>query len=186
MRYLDDYLALWSHAREKLEEFLKFVNQIDAKIQFTMEVEDGERLPFLDVEVVRFNGTLKKKLYQRSPMQVIILNFRSHHNYRLKIGIMRSMIIRSLRLTDAEFWEDELDKLTRILLGNGYPIEVIQSSIRSMKSRWQNGDYERTERTMNEGEINTFHKFTNWIFMSLVSIMRQLLTEIYWRNRETN
>ncbi|VEL33039.1 unnamed protein product [Protopolystoma xenopodis] len=62
-----------------------------------MEVEEGERLSFLDVEVIRYNGTLKKKL--------------SHHNYRLKIGIMRSIIIRSLRLTDVEFWDEELDKL---------------------------------------------------------------------------
>ncbi|VEL19261.1 unnamed protein product [Protopolystoma xenopodis] len=63
MRYLDDYFTLWSHGREKVEEFLKFVNQIDEKMQFTMEVEEGERLPFLDVEVIRSNGTLKKKLF---------------------------------------------------------------------------------------------------------------------------
>ncbi|VEL38143.1 unnamed protein product [Protopolystoma xenopodis] len=54
------------------------------------------------------------------------------------------MIIRSLRLTDAEFWDEELDKLTGIFLGNDYPSEVIQRNIRAVKSRWQNGDYERT------------------------------------------
>ncbi|VEL10651.1 unnamed protein product [Protopolystoma xenopodis] len=30
-----------------------------------MEVEEGERLPFLDVEMIRSNGTLKKKLFRK-------------------------------------------------------------------------------------------------------------------------
>ncbi|VEL33048.1 unnamed protein product [Protopolystoma xenopodis] len=126
MRYLDYYFALWSHEREKLEEFLKFVNQIDGKIQFTMEVDEGKRLPFLDVEVIRFNGTLKKKLFRKKSYAGVMLNFRSHHNYRLKIGILSSMIIRSLRLTNVDFWDEELDKLTRIFLDNSYQIEVIK------------------------------------------------------------
>ncbi|VEL17996.1 unnamed protein product [Protopolystoma xenopodis] len=63
MRYLDDYFALWSHGREKLEEFSQFVNQIDAKIQFTMEVEEGEPLPFLNVEVIRSNA--EKEIVQK-------------------------------------------------------------------------------------------------------------------------
>ncbi|VEL10155.1 unnamed protein product [Protopolystoma xenopodis] len=103
-----------------------------------MEEEEGERLPFLDIEVIGSNGTLKKKLFRKKSYAGIIINLRSHHNCRLKIGIMRSMIIRSLRLTDADFWDEELDKLTRIFLGNGYPNEVIQRIIRAMKSRWQN------------------------------------------------
>ncbi|VEL14035.1 unnamed protein product [Protopolystoma xenopodis] len=54
MWYLDDYFAIWSHGREKLEEFLKFVNHIDGK--FTMEIDKGERLPFLDVEAEDWNN----------------------------------------------------------------------------------------------------------------------------------
>ncbi|VEL09209.1 unnamed protein product [Protopolystoma xenopodis] len=57
MRYLDDYFALWSQGRERLEKFLKFVNQIDEQIKFMMEVEEAEWLPFLDVEVICSYGT---------------------------------------------------------------------------------------------------------------------------------
>ncbi|VEL11741.1 unnamed protein product [Protopolystoma xenopodis] len=55
MLYLDDYFALWSHGIEKLKELMKFGNQIDEKIKFTIEIEEGERLRFLDVEVIRSN-----------------------------------------------------------------------------------------------------------------------------------
>ncbi|VEL37612.1 unnamed protein product [Protopolystoma xenopodis] len=108
--------------------------QID-KIKITMEVEEDERLSFLDGEVIRSNGALKKKLFRKESYAGIILNLRSHHNYRLKIGIMRSIIIWSLRLTDVELWDEELDKLTMIFLDNYYPNEVIQRNIRAVKSR---------------------------------------------------
>ncbi|VEL20906.1 unnamed protein product [Protopolystoma xenopodis] len=91
-----------------------------------IEVEEGEWLPFLDVKVIRSNGTLKKKLFRKKTYAGIIL-------------------IRSLGLTDADFWDEKLDKLTRIFLGNGYPNEVIQRNIRAMKSRWQNGDYDKSK-----------------------------------------
>ncbi|VEL09224.1 unnamed protein product [Protopolystoma xenopodis] len=58
LRYLDDYFALWSHAKENVNEFLNFINQLDERIKFTMEAEENERLPFLYTEVMRSNGTL--------------------------------------------------------------------------------------------------------------------------------
>ncbi|VEL06700.1 unnamed protein product [Protopolystoma xenopodis] len=115
-----------------------------------MEVEEGERLPFMEVELFRSNGTLKKKLFGKKSYAGILLNFRSHHNYKLKIGIMRSMIIRSLRLTDVEFWDEKLDKLTWIFFGNGYQSEVKHMNLRPVKSRRQNSDYETTVRTMKD------------------------------------
>ncbi|VEL13192.1 unnamed protein product [Protopolystoma xenopodis] len=96
-----------------------------------MEVEEGEQLPFLDVELIRPNGTLKKKLFRKS-YAGIILNFRPHHNYRLNIEIVRNMIIQSLSLTDVEFWDEELDKLIKIFIGNGYPNEVTQRHIQAI------------------------------------------------------
>ncbi|VEL41886.1 unnamed protein product [Protopolystoma xenopodis] len=40
MRYLDDYFALWSYGKENLNESPNFINQLDERITFTMEVED--------------------------------------------------------------------------------------------------------------------------------------------------
>ncbi|VEL37370.1 unnamed protein product [Protopolystoma xenopodis] len=56
MPYLDDYFALWSHGKENLNEFLNFINQLDERIKFTMEVEEDERLSFMDIVVMRFKG----------------------------------------------------------------------------------------------------------------------------------
>ncbi|VEL34815.1 unnamed protein product [Protopolystoma xenopodis] len=58
MRYLDDYFAL--------NEFLNFINQLDERIKFTMELEQDERIPFLDMDVMRSNGTLIRRLYRKN------------------------------------------------------------------------------------------------------------------------
>ncbi|VEL09693.1 unnamed protein product [Protopolystoma xenopodis] len=119
------------------------MNELDEKIKFTMDVEEEERLAFLDVELIRSTETLKWKLLKKNLYAGILLNFKFHHKYKMKIGILRSMIIRSLRLTDGEFWDEELEKFTRISLGNGYPREVIQRYILAVKSQWRDGDHER-------------------------------------------
>ncbi|VEL25650.1 unnamed protein product [Protopolystoma xenopodis] len=62
MRYLDYYFAFWSNGKENLSEFFNFIQQLDKRIKFTMEVEEDERLPFLDIEVMRSKGTLMKRL----------------------------------------------------------------------------------------------------------------------------
>ncbi|VEL06642.1 unnamed protein product [Protopolystoma xenopodis] len=59
-----DYFAPWSHARKKLENFRNFIGQIDEHLNSRWK--EGERLPFLDVEVIRSNGSLKNKLFRNS------------------------------------------------------------------------------------------------------------------------
>ncbi|VEL36116.1 unnamed protein product [Protopolystoma xenopodis] len=69
-------------------------------------------------------------------------------------------------MQDVEFWDEELDKLTRIFLCNGYPIEVMQRNIRAVKSRWQNGDYERTVKTEKDSQ--------NWICLPSCELTQNL------------
>ena len=52
-RYVDDTFSIWSHGKEKLEEFLNHLNSIHPNIQFIMEKEVEGHLPFLDVMVLR-------------------------------------------------------------------------------------------------------------------------------------
>ncbi|ERL94868.1 hypothetical protein D910_12141, partial [Dendroctonus ponderosae] len=45
-RYVDDTFVVWGHGLTELEDFLRHLNSINPKIQFTMEVEKDGRLPF--------------------------------------------------------------------------------------------------------------------------------------------
>ncbi|XP_054706778.1 uncharacterized protein LOC129216588 [Uloborus diversus] len=48
-RYVDDTFAVWSQGEEDLQLFLQHLNSILPRIQFTMEKERNNQLPFLDV-----------------------------------------------------------------------------------------------------------------------------------------
>ena len=47
LRYVDDTFVLWQHGEEHLDEFLKHLNGLHHRIQFTMEKEDNQKIPFL-------------------------------------------------------------------------------------------------------------------------------------------
>ncbi|XP_039304223.1 uncharacterized protein LOC120357563 isoform X2 [Solenopsis invicta] len=48
-RYVDDTFVIWSHGKETLPPFLAFLNAQQLNIKFTMEVEQKNQIPFLDV-----------------------------------------------------------------------------------------------------------------------------------------
>ena len=58
-RYVDDTFVVWQHGRESLQIFLDHLNGIHSNIKFTMETENNNALPFLDVLIKKkSNGDL--------------------------------------------------------------------------------------------------------------------------------
>ena len=49
IRYADDTFVIWPHGETKLREFLEHLNNLHAAIKFTMQREQQNQLPFLDV-----------------------------------------------------------------------------------------------------------------------------------------
>ena len=49
MRYVDDVYNNWTHAEEKIMDFIKCLNSQCNSIKFTIEKEENNFLPFLDV-----------------------------------------------------------------------------------------------------------------------------------------
>lgn len=52
LQYADDVLALWP-SEQSLEGFVNRFNSLSPSIKFTVEREDGNKLPFLDTSVHR-------------------------------------------------------------------------------------------------------------------------------------
>ena len=53
-RFLDDCFIFWQKSRAELEILFNMLNNINAKIQFTMEF-NSEKLPFLDIQICKEN-----------------------------------------------------------------------------------------------------------------------------------
>ncbi|VEL33398.1 unnamed protein product [Protopolystoma xenopodis] len=116
----------------------------------------------LEVDVHPVRDTLSKQVQPRIVDLILDLAVdvqpkrNSLSNQLKKIGILFSLIIRSLRLTDNEFWDEELDKLTRICLSNGYPRSFIE----------KNGFYENQIRNQDNKQ--------KWICLPSSKLSQQL------------
>ncbi|KAF2901706.1 hypothetical protein ILUMI_04485, partial [Ignelater luminosus] len=86
LRCVDDTFVFWTHGREQLNAFLDHLNSIHQKLKFTMEIEDNNQLPFLDVLVKkRRDGSLGHTVYRSIP----------HHHPAQLHSMVKTLVTRT-------------------------------------------------------------------------------------------
>ena len=121
-RYVDDTFVIWQHGSEKLNEFLQHLNSVHECIQFTMELESDEKLPFLDVLVYKkANGNLGHTVYRKATHTDRYLHAQSHHHPTQIRSVANTLATRSKRIADEDNLIAERRHLQVALEMNGYP-----------------------------------------------------------------
>jgi predicted GIY-YIG superfamily endonuclease len=135
LRYVDDTFVIWPHGTERIQNFLTHLNSLRPTIQFTMEMESGGAIPFLDVLVIRKGTALTTQVYRKPTHTGRYLNFDSNHPPHVKRGIIYSLLDRA-----ATICQDRQDRLVEVsnlkhdFQLNGYSQGFINSVIRSKGS----------------------------------------------------
>ena len=55
---MDNVLCFWEHGLDSLNLFLDHLNRFDKNIKFTLELEKQDRLPFLDILLIKSDNGL--------------------------------------------------------------------------------------------------------------------------------
>ena len=63
-RFTDDVFFIWTHGKDKLEDFLDYINRAHETLKFTAEYSMTE-VAFLDTLVYKLNGNLATKVYHK-------------------------------------------------------------------------------------------------------------------------
>ena len=108
VRFVDDTFVIWSHGRNEVNEFLTHLNSLRENIQFTMELEEDGKLPFLDVMVRRQPQQLSTTVYRKPTHTDHYLNFKSNHHPRIKAGIVKCLAHRARTFCSIDKIETEL------------------------------------------------------------------------------
>ncbi|XP_046400913.1 uncharacterized protein LOC124167151 [Ischnura elegans] len=120
-RYVDDTFVIWQHGRNTLDDFLSHMNQQHPNIKFTMEEENNNCIPFLDILIQRKpDGTLGHSVYRKPTHTNLYLNGRSHHHPSQKQGVLTTLIHRAKIVADAENLPAEIKHLKTTFKRNGY------------------------------------------------------------------
>lgn len=175
LRYVDDTFVIWPHGRSSLNTFLDHLNSVHPSIQFTMEVENNNILPFLDVAVRRKSDfSIGYSVYRKKTHTDRYLNARSHHHPLQKASVLNTLAKRAIRISDADTLPEEESYLISSLMGNGYHTKEIKRAINRAKEPnpaaekkkfiskayvpYIKGTTDKIARILRKHEINTVFK----------------------------
>jgi len=126
-RYVDDIIL--AAPNSCLPVLLKDFNSFHPRLSFTTEV-GGDRLSFLDLTLTREGNGLITNWHTKPTFSGRFLNFNSQHPFAHKKGTIIGLVDRVLRLSHPKFHKENLDRVIKILLDNGYPLFLIFNTIR--------------------------------------------------------
>ncbi|KAJ8909510.1 hypothetical protein NQ315_012834 [Exocentrus adspersus] len=132
-RYVDDVFSVWPHGQDSLTQFLNFLNNIEPTIKFTLELEENNKLPFLDVMVsknVQETSNFQTNVYRKKTNTNRYLNFDSNHHLSVKKGIIKSLYDRAkLVSSNLNIFHQEKDHIKNILKENAYPEGFVEKTL---------------------------------------------------------
>nr|CAI5842688.1 unnamed protein product [Callosobruchus analis] len=124
-RYVDDLLL--ALPKDQIQHVLTTFNGFNPNLQFTVEEERNNSIPFLDMVVMRDPSTnaLCTKWYRKSMSSGRYINFHSYHHPRMKRNLVLALKNRVLGVSHPRYRKESLDTLKALLVENSYPTKYL-------------------------------------------------------------
>lgn len=134
-RYVDDCFAVVNATQ--INETLELFNSVCPEIQFTIEPEVNNTLPFLDLKIIRNeNGNIEFDIYRKDTCTDRFIPVESNQHPSHKLAAFNSMIHRLVNVTlTPERFEIERSKILGIADINGVNASVIDILIKKHKKK---------------------------------------------------
>ena len=132
-RYVDDVFACWTHPVDQLPAFLEFLNSQTDSINFTMEIEEAGRIPFLDVLIDRNGERPIFSVFRKATHSNLYLQRSSCHPSFFFPGVIRSLGLRAARVCSDSTLHGELCNVKGALVSNGYGESEVSGVLSSLR-----------------------------------------------------
>ena len=117
LRYVDDTITAVHES--KIDEFHEHLNEQNTNIQFTKEIEENGKIPFLDCLVTRENNTLRTTVYRKPTHTDRLLDQTSYNPTSHKATTVRTLTRRAQIVCDSdESLTDEIKHLNTVFTKN--------------------------------------------------------------------
>jgi hypothetical protein len=114
--------------KTEVNEFHNHLNSISPYLQFTIELEENRRLPFLDTVTIRSNGKVEVDIYRKPTHTDKYLHYDSHHPKQHKLSVLNTLLDRAEKIPSSNRGKRrERKHVFKVLRDNGYPFKFIQS-----------------------------------------------------------
>jgi hypothetical protein len=130
-RYINDTNVLLPHGKEELNKFFQHINNMSKDIKFIMELEYNGNILFLDILINRKeDGKLGHSVYRKNTHTENYILSSSHHHPNQKLGVLKTLSIRAIIISDKEHLEQEKNHLHKVFKSIGYKEKEIENAIR--------------------------------------------------------
>jgi hypothetical protein len=133
-RYVDDIFAIL-RAR-KIQEVLKKINSFHKNIEFTLEMEQDGKLPFLETMTYeKEDKSIGFYVYRKPTHTNVYLNYNSFHPKAHKMSVCDSLLTRAFKLCDQDHETQEIEYVQNVLKANLYPQKVIEERLNTVRRK---------------------------------------------------
>lgn len=126
LRYVDDCFIVY---KGDFSQLLALANSVHPDIQFTSELPNENKLPFLDTLVTRSNNKFHFELYVKPTHSGACLPFSAYVPTSRKRALVQSELLRANRIsTDRMRQTRSVDKIKEKFKENGYPAKFVNET----------------------------------------------------------
>ena len=129
-RFVVDTFAIFDNV-QKSRDFFELLSNLHPALEFTVESENSNELPFMDVAVKRGNGGIEHKVYKKPTFAGQYMRWESFAPTQQNIVLLKSLTDRAKKICSKATLQVEVTTLKRIFADNGYPTDVIDRVIRT-------------------------------------------------------
>ena len=146
-RYIDDIFCILH--KSTVDSFLDHLNSLSTSIKFTLEKENNNVLPFLDVLVVHDEqGRLITKVYRKNTHTNRYLSFKSNNPVNIKKSVVTCLFKRAHEISGVEELQKERKNIYEVLQLNSYPPSFISKCENLYKNREKSETTSQEENTL--------------------------------------
>ena len=134
-RYVDHTFCLFRNSKD-IDLFLNYINKAHPNIKSTVEVENCQSFPFLDVRVSKTASGFSTSLFRKKTFTGLFSDFSSPTPKWYKITLIKALVFRTFHICSSyENFHIEIVKIKSILLNNCFPRPLVDSVIRSFLNK---------------------------------------------------
>ena len=113
-------------------EFMATLNKLESStVDFTMDLEESGKLPFLGMDVIRNGCRLDTTVYRKPTDRGLLLHYHSHVDARYKRSLLNTMPNHAFQLSSTwKLFHKECERLKVIFSRLRYPDDLVQSTNR--------------------------------------------------------
>ena len=134
-RYMDDTFVLFRDERHA-QQFLDYLNSRHPSMKFTCELEENNKLSFLDTLIFKCNNKFNSSVFRKPTFSGLGLSFFSFCSFKFKVNAIKTLIYRGFHVCSSYAAMDTEFKFLRTFFhSNGFPSKIIECYISKFLSK---------------------------------------------------